>query len=78
MAQYAHDVPDNSPMKLLYLQVYADVLNAAWFDCRAQQNDRVRSCVDTAVKRQGIPQDVTDGVTKALNLYKVSDPIHFQ
>ena len=35
VAQYAHDVPDNSPMKLLYLQVYADVLNAAWFDCRS-------------------------------------------
>ena len=76
-AQYAHDTPDSSPMKLLYLQVYADVLNAAWFDCGSLQNDRMRRCVDSAIKRRGIPPDVSDGVSKALNLYKVSDPIHF-
>src|SRR5258707_12322035 len=32
--QYAGHAPENSPLKLLYVQLYANLLDAAWFDCR--------------------------------------------
>lgn len=76
-ARYAGKAPAHSPLKLLYLQVYADLLNAAWFRCRSRSGDDMRSCIDGKLKDGGIPDDVSDGVVQALNLYKVSDPIHF-
>lgn len=76
-AQYAGKAPDNSPLKFLYLDVYDSVLNAAWFDCNSLKGDALRRCVDDTLKGQGTPEEVNDGVIKALNLYKTSDPIRF-
>jgi hypothetical protein len=76
-AQYAQKAPGDSPLKFLYLSVYSNVLDAAWFDCRALRGDAVTRCVDDTLKSQGIPKDIDKGVLEALNLYKVSDPIRF-
>ena len=76
-AQYAGKAPAGSPLKLLYLQVYADALDAAWFNCDSRNGDRLRECVDAEVNNEHIPQDVTDGIIQALNVYKVSDPVRF-
>lgn len=76
-AQYAEKTPDNSPLKFLYLSVYSNVLDAAWFDCRSLESDALKRCVDGTLKSQGIPKEINEGVVKALNLYKVSDPIRF-
>ena len=75
--RYAGAAPDNSPLKLLYLQVYSYLLNAAWFDCNALKNERLQECVSAGIKRLEIPPSVGDGLVKALKLYKVSDPIAF-
>ena len=76
-ARYAGKAADSSPLKFLYLEVYDNVLNAAWFECRSMKGDAVRRCVDDTLKSQGPPKEVGDGIIKALNLYKVSDPIRF-
>lgn len=76
-ARYAGPAPAGSPLKMLYLQVYANVLDAAWFDCGSRRGDRLRDCVDSAMKERRMPEDIRNGVTQALNLYKVSDPIYF-
>ncbi len=75
--RYAGKAPDNSPLKLLYLQLYAYLLDAAWFDCQSLKNGRLEECASTGLKRLDIPPGVGDGVMKALKLYKVSDPIAF-
>lgn len=64
-------------MKFLYLSVYSNVLDAAWFDCRTLKGDAVKRCVDDTLKSDGVPKEINAGVVKALNLYKVSDPIRF-
>jgi membrane associated rhomboid family serine protease len=74
--QYAARVPDNSPLNLLYLQLYAYVLDAAAFDCRSLRGDDWQRCFDTKAD-QLITPALDAGVTKALNLYKLTDPAEF-
>jgi tetratricopeptide (TPR) repeat protein len=74
--QYAAGAPENSPVNLLYLHLYAYLLDAAHFDCRSFKGDSLKQCINTSMNRAVLP-GLDDGVLKALNLYKVSDPIQF-
>jgi tetratricopeptide (TPR) repeat protein len=76
-AQYAGKAPDSSPLQFLYLNVYYQAMNDTWYDCDSAQDDAKQQCFDDTLKKQRIPKEVRAGVVKALNLYKVSDPIHF-
>ncbi len=74
--QYAGGAPENSSLKLLYLHLYAYLLDAADFDCSSLKGDSWQQCVDGEISGTATPE-LMDGMVKALNLYKVSDPIEF-
>ncbi|MGC1520086.1 MAG: DUF4034 domain-containing protein [Steroidobacteraceae bacterium] len=74
--QYAGRAQDSSPLKLLYLQLYSYLVDAAAFDCGSFQNEMRKQCMSVALQNSVRP-DLADGMLKALKLYKVSDPIEF-
>jgi hypothetical protein len=74
--RYAGGAPGNSPLKLLYLDLYATLLASAAFDCRSLGGDSRELCVKASfehLSRSGL----AEGMATALNLFKVSDPIQF-
>jgi hypothetical protein len=72
--RYAGTAADNSPFKMLYLDLYAKLLETAGVRCRSSG---VREqCVKNFIENTVQPA-LTDGMSKALNLYTVSDPIQF-
>ena len=74
--QYAGRAPENSPLKLLYVQLYADLLDSAWVDCRQPKVEDTRRCADKTMNESVSPA-LEREVAQAMNLYKVSDPIEF-
>jgi tetratricopeptide (TPR) repeat protein len=73
--QYAGGVAAGSARKLLYLQLYAYLLDAAWFDCRSLEGDRQQQCINAAMK-QTVSATLEDQMRQALSLYKL-DPTQF-
>jgi tetratricopeptide (TPR) repeat protein len=76
VAKYAGSAPPSSPRKLLYMQLAADLLNDAWIDCRHLKHELMTACMDAYMNRQ-VGGPVADGVTRALALYKFTDPVQF-
>ena len=74
--RYVAPEPDNSPLKLLYLDLYAGLLDAAAFHCGSLSGDRQQECITATIHRTE-RADLADGLGKALNLYKVTDPMQF-
>jgi tetratricopeptide (TPR) repeat protein len=74
--QYAGSVPESSPLKLLYMQLSANLLNSASVECRPRKHEALTACIETYMNRY-VTGGLTDGVTKALSLYKISDPIQY-
>jgi Domain of unknown function (DUF4034) len=74
--QYAGNAPEGSPLKLLYLQLSAYLLDAAWVECRSLTHDALTGCIGAYLNRH-VSTSVTDGVTKAVDIYKSSDPIQY-
>jgi L-fucose mutarotase/ribose pyranase (RbsD/FucU family) len=74
--QNAGRAQEGSPLKLLYLQLYAYLVDAAAYDCGSFQNDVRKQCMTAALQRSVTPA-LADGMLKSLRLYKVSDPIEF-
>ena len=71
--RYAGAAPDNSSLKMLYLDLYVQLLETAANRCRGQPRDQ---CVKSAAESLMRPS-LMDGMTKALNLYTVSDRVQF-
>jgi hypothetical protein len=73
--RYGGQAPAGSPLKLLYLQLYAYLADAASYDCyvRNDANDNCRQgeMTDTVSPRMG------DDLLQALRLYKTSDPVAY-
>jgi tetratricopeptide (TPR) repeat protein len=74
--QYADAVPPSSPLKLLYMQLTANLLNAAWVECNTLKHEALTACIDGYMDRY-VTKGLTDGVAQAFGLYKYSDPIQF-
>lgn len=74
--QYAGLTAGQSPLRLLYLQLHADLLNAAWVDCRSRNGDAVDQCV-IGKMNQLAPAELEGNVATALNLYRTSDHLQF-
>ena len=74
--QYAGSTPPFSPLKLLYLQLTANLLNAAWVECRGLKHEMLTACIDGYMNRY-VTGGLADGVAKALSIYKHTDPIQF-
>jgi tetratricopeptide (TPR) repeat protein len=74
--RYADVAPKNSPLRLLYLALYADVLDDVALECRSLSGEVRELCVNVLFWFQS-RHGLEDHVATALNLYKVSDPIQF-
>jgi tetratricopeptide (TPR) repeat protein len=74
--QYAGSAPPSSPLKLLYLRLTANLLNAAWVECRGLKHEMLTACIDGYMNRN-VTGDLADRVAKALGVYKHTDPIQF-
>jgi tetratricopeptide (TPR) repeat protein len=76
VADHAGKAPPSSPLKMLYLQLSANLLNAAWVSCEPLQNERLTECMNFDMNRN-VTEVLTDGMTEALNMYKHTDPVEF-
>lgn len=74
--QYAGKAPPSSALKLLYMQLTANLLNAAWVECFSLKHEALTECIDGYMNRN-VTGGLTDGVSKALGLYKYSETIQF-
>jgi tetratricopeptide (TPR) repeat protein len=74
--KYAGHAPDNSPLKLLYMQLYANLLDGASFNCGGLKYEERQHCVEAEIVHTARPA-LVDGISKALNLYKTTDPAEF-
>ena len=73
---YAGRAPASSPLKLLYLQLYGYLADAAWIACDSQNGTGSSACMQTqmgAMVSRGMGADIL----QALRLYKVSDPVAY-
>jgi tetratricopeptide (TPR) repeat protein len=73
--RYAGHAPAGSPLKLLYLQLYGYLADAASTDC-AWHGDGSDTCMQSEMSRNVSPQ-MGDDLLQALRLYKVSDPVEY-
>jgi tetratricopeptide (TPR) repeat protein len=76
VARYADAAPADSPLKLLNLDLYAQVLESAADDCRGVGDGARQQCVKAFLWLRGT-HDLDDRLATALNLYRVSDPVQF-
>lgn len=76
--QYAGGAPEHSPLKLLYLALYRDLLDAASIACMSYRadKDRTAQCVASAMQRLIKPELETQ-VLAALHLYDRTDRYQF-
>jgi tetratricopeptide (TPR) repeat protein len=74
--QFAGKAPPASPLKLLYMQLTAYLLNAASVECDGLRHEALTACIDRYMD-SNVTGGLTSGVQKALGLYKYSDPIQF-
>lgn len=75
--QYAGHAPTNSPLRLLYLSLYRDLIDTASIACRDYRNDREKAtrCVRSSMDKFVTPE-LTDKVIGSLQLYDQKD--HYQ
>jgi hypothetical protein len=74
--RYVDVAPANSPLKLLYLELYSDVLDDVALDCKSQSGYLRELCVNALFWFQS-RHGLEDQLAAALSLYKVSDPVQF-
>jgi hypothetical protein len=74
--QYAGKAPADSPLKFLYLQVTANLMNEAWVECQPLKHEKLTDCINLYMDRT-VTGGLTAGVAKAFAIYKSVDPIQF-
>jgi tetratricopeptide (TPR) repeat protein len=76
--QYAGHADSNSPLRLLYLSLYRNLLDSAAIDCISYRNNKeaTAQCVASAMQRIVRP-NLEDHVVAALRLYEHSDRYQF-
>jgi tetratricopeptide (TPR) repeat protein len=73
---FAAKAPANSPLKFLYLQVTANLMNEAWVECQPLKHEKLTDCINIYMNRT-VTGGLTAGVAKAFAVYKSVDPIQF-
>ena len=71
---YAGAAPASSPLKLLYLQLYGYLADAAWIACDSQNGAGSSACMQTQMGGM-VSREMGADILQALRLYKVSDPV---
>jgi tetratricopeptide (TPR) repeat protein len=74
--RYAGSAPKTSPLRLLYLDLYVQLLDSAASECRTLAGENRAMCVKRGFEQISHPE-LEPGMESALNLYKVSDPNQF-
>jgi tetratricopeptide (TPR) repeat protein len=76
--KHAGHTAADSPLKVLYLDLYAELVNAASVDCKAYQKDRDQwaQCVSSATQKTVTPA-LEKQVVAALQLYDHADKYEF-
>jgi len=72
---YAGKAPDGSPLKLLYLQMSAHVLDAALFACHSAADGTPTECVNAYLNRYAA--SLSGAVAKSASIYRSSEPIQY-
>jgi tetratricopeptide (TPR) repeat protein len=76
VTRYAASTPRTSPLRLLYLDLYVQLLDSAAFECRSLEGEDRALCVKRGFERISRAA-LEPGMQSALDLYKVSDPNQF-
>lgn len=74
--RYAGKAPDHSPLKLLYVELYASLLDTAQVACNSIEGEDLKQCIDTVMSKI-ISSTLADQVYAALNLYNKTDTHQF-
>jgi tetratricopeptide (TPR) repeat protein len=75
--RYAGRAAAGSPLKLLYLQLYVHLADAAVYDCDSLSDSQAQdSCMRREMSRMVSPK-MGDDLAQSLRLYKASDPIAY-
>jgi tetratricopeptide (TPR) repeat protein len=74
--RYAGSAPATSPLRLLYLQLTANLLDAASVACGNLKHEMLTACIDRYMD-QYVTAGMADSVAKAFSIYKHTDPIQF-
>jgi tetratricopeptide (TPR) repeat protein len=74
--RYAGSAPASSPLRLLYLQLTANLLDAASVECGNLKHEMLTACIDRYMN-QYVTAGLADGVAKAFSVYKHTDPVQF-
>ncbi len=74
--RYIDKVADNSPLKLLYVQLYANLLNTTQGLCYSIEGEDKKKCV-TRVMDKIVTPTLANQVYIALDLYNKTDPHQF-
>lgn len=73
---YAGKANAYPPLKMLYVQLYADLLEIAWIPCKNHTNDALAQCIASAMDRF-VTRNLIKNVYKALQLYDHVDKYEF-
>jgi tetratricopeptide (TPR) repeat protein len=76
VAQSAGRAEPDSPLKLLYVDLYTHLMNLSSIGCNVIHASDQKKCIETFMSRFTRPE-LTEGVLSALKLYKSSDPIEY-
>jgi tetratricopeptide (TPR) repeat protein len=76
--RYAGQAPQYSPLKMLYVRLYHDLLNASAATCRSykRDKDRMSQCVTVVMQKIRRPS-LQDRVVEGLELYDHTDKYQF-
>ncbi len=74
--RYAGHAPENSPLRLLHVELYASLLNTAALACDAYRAEQLEQCVGAAMESMA-GSDVMRQVDTALELYNKIDRYQF-
>ncbi len=74
--RYAGHAPENSPLRLLHVELYASLLNTAALACDAYRAEQLEQCVGVAMESMA-GGDVMRQVDTALELYNKTDRYQF-
>jgi tetratricopeptide (TPR) repeat protein len=76
--RYADAAPKYSPLKMLYLELYSGLLNAAWISCQAipDYDDQKANCIKDAMGKIVTP-DLESKTLDSFQLYDHTDKYQF-
>lgn len=74
--KYAGEAPANSPLKLLYLNLYNNLMGVVKLACVKAGDDGQKKCI-ASVMGQLISRELENNVHNALNLYNTTDKYQF-